>query len=626
MKLLFNSGVLGNISVSDISNCFGCHFGKQHAFPYNKSTSFTTAPFALVHSDVWGPASQPTKGGSIYYVLFIDDFTRYTWLYLMKTRSELYTIYTAFSTMVATQFDTKIKIFRSDSGGEYMSHKFRSYLTSQGTLAQLSCPATPQQNGVAERKHRHILETARSLIHSSHVPLQFWGEAVLTATYLINRTPSTVLSGISSYEKLFSFQPDLSHLKVFGCTCFVLLSDNERTKLGPKSTVCVFLGYGIEQKGYRCYDPKMNKLRVSRNVTFLEQIPFYTLPIAPSSPEQPLIYPLDPFPDLFPSDSSSPPTLQVYHRRPKSTPATSDSEALPPPSDHGPIPSAPDVQDLPQSRRYPLRTRLPPSRFGFVCTDHFFPSYKSFLAAIHSLAEPRSYKEAILHPHWKSAIAEELAALQHTQTWDLVPLPSGKRAIGCKWIFKIKTKSDGTVDRYKARLVAKGYTQEYGVDYEETFAPVAKMTTVRIFISVAAVRHWPLYQLDVKNAFLNGFLQEELYMHPPPGVTRPPHYVCRLNRALYGLKQAPRAWFERFSTSIISIGFSQSAHDSALFTRFSPSGCVFLLLYVDDMIITGSDTTGILSLKSFLHRQFEMKDLGHLRYFLGIEVAYSPNG
>ena len=169
----------------------------------------------------------------------------------MKNRSELYTIYTTFSTMVSTQFDTRIKIFRSDSRGEYMSHKFRSYPASQGALAQLSCPATPQQNGVVERKHRHILETARSLIYSSHVPLQFWGEAVLTATYLINRTPSIVLSGTSPYEKLFSWKPDLSYLKVFGSTCFVLLHDNERTKLSPKSIVCVFLWYDIEQKGYR---------------------------------------------------------------------------------------------------------------------------------------------------------------------------------------------------------------------------------------------------------------------------------------------------------------------------------------------------------------------------------------
>ena len=191
------------------------------------------------------------------------------------------------------------------------------------------------------------LETARSLIYSSHVPLQFWGEAVLTAIYLINRTPSSVLSGTSPYEKLFSCKPDLSYLKVFARTCFVLLHDNERTKLSPKSTVCVFLGYGIEQKGYRCYDPKTNRLRVSRNVTFLEHIPFYTLPTQSPSPEQPTVYPLDPFPDLFPSDTPSPPPLQVYHRRPKPLSTPPDSAAPPPPSDHGPLSSAPDVQDPP---------------------------------------------------------------------------------------------------------------------------------------------------------------------------------------------------------------------------------------------------------------------------------------
>eukprot|EP00268_Persea_americana_P019839 TRINITY_DN20208_c0_g1_i1.p1 TRINITY_DN20208_c0_g1~~TRINITY_DN20208_c0_g1_i1.p1 ORF type:complete len:215 (-),score=29.01 TRINITY_DN20208_c0_g1_i1:142-759(-) len=196
------------------------------------------------------------------------------------------------------------------------------------------------------------------MLHSSHVPLKFWGEAVLTAAYLINRTPSTVLSGISPYEKLFSYKPTLSHLKVFGCTCFVLLHDNERTKLEPKSTICVFLGYGIEHKGYRCYDPKTNKLRISRNVTFLEHIPFYTLPIASSSPEQPSIYPLDPFPDLFPSDKvssspvqpASPPPLQVYHRRPNPTSAPSESAAPSPTTDHGPLSSAPDLQDPPLPR------------------------------------------------------------------------------------------------------------------------------------------------------------------------------------------------------------------------------------------------------------------------------------
>jgi hypothetical protein len=221
---------------------------------------------------------------------------------------------------------------------------------------------------------------------------------------------------------------------------------------------------------------------------------------------------------------------------------------------------------------------------------------------------------------------DELTALANTQTWDLVTLPDGKNLIGCKWVFKVKTHSDGSLERYKARLVAKGFSQEYGIDYEETFAPVAKMTSVRLLISVAAVHQWPLFQLDVKNAFLNGYLTEEVYMRPPPGFSHAPGLVCRLRRALYGLKKSPRAWYARFHDVVLQIGFQPSTHESALFIRRTSQGLVLILLYVDDMIITGSDSTAIDEVKRHLFHEFEMKDLGPLRYFLGIEVASSSDG
>ncbi|KAK4336544.1 hypothetical protein RND71_044146 [Anisodus tanguticus] len=221
---------------------------------------------------------------------------------------------------------------------------------------------------------------------------------------------------------------------------------------------------------------------------------------------------------------------------------------------------------------------------------------------------------------------EELTVLNKTGIWDLVFLPTGKKTIGSRWVYKIKTKSDGSIERCKARLVAKGFAQEYGMDYEETFAPVAKMTSIRVLIVVASVRHWHISQMDVKNAFLNGDLQEEVYMVPPSGVSHSPGQVCKLKKALYGLKQAPRAWFDKLSIVVSSLGFISSFHDSALFVKSSPAGCILLLLYVDDMIITGDDIDGIANLKSTLSRHFEMKYLGHLRYFLGIEVAYSEKG
>ncbi|KAL0544378.1 hypothetical protein IC582_019492 [Cucumis melo] len=243
-----------------------------------------------------------------------------------------------------------------------------------------------------------------------------------------------------------------------------------------------------------------------------------------------------------------------------------------------------------------------------------------------SLVEPSSYKEASTNPLWKQAMDNELQALTKTHTWDYVDLPPGKKPIGCKWIFKIKTHSDGSIERYKARLVVKGYSQEYGIDYEETFAPVARMTSVRSLLAIAAAKQWPLLQMDVKNAFLNGTLSEEVYMKPPPGTTPPPQKVCLLRRALYGLKQAPRAWFATFSSTITQLGFTSSSHDSALFTRQTPNGIVLLLLYVDDMIITGDDPQAISDLQCYLGKHFEMKDLGNLNYFLGLEISSSSSG
>ena len=203
-------------------------------------------------------------------------------------------------------------------------------------------------------------------------------------------------------------------------------------------------------------------------------------------------------------------------------------------------------------------------------------------------------------------------------------MPHGKSAIGCKWIYKIKAKSDGSIKRYKARLVAKGYVQEYGIDYEETFAPVARITSVRSLLAIAAVHQWPLFQMDVKNAFLNGDLTEEVYMQEPPSYSDYPDKVCLLRHVLYGLKQACRAWFAKFSNIVHQFGFLSSSHDTALFIRRSNKVMILLLLYVDDMIITGDDHSGISNFKLFLHQQFEMKDLGHLSYFLALRSLLIP--
>ena len=630
LKYLASTGALENLSTHDISTCSGCKLAKFSALPFNRSISYSLAPFDLVHSDVWGRCPIATKGGSHYYVSFIDDYTRYCWVYLMKNRSEFLGIYKSFRAFVKTQHSAVIKYFRCDLGGEYTSNEFSELLALDGTVHQSSCTDTPEQNGVAERKHRHIVETARSLLLSALVPSVFWGEAVLTAARVINMIPSSHISGMSPFEKLHGHPPDYSSLRVFGCACFVLRPRVERSKLSSRSALCVFLGYGEGQKGYRCFDPVTQKLYVSRHVVFLEHIPFFSIPdsthnltksdlirIDPFSEDQDIVFTPTPSPTDIGISASDAPITSVQPIPPEAT-----SEIVDPPQPLPPQATSEIVDPLP---RYPKRirksTNLPD--FSYSC---YSSSFASFLATIHNLSEPLSYKEAVLDPLWQQAMTEELSALHNTGTWDLVPLPSGKSKIGSRWVYKIKTKADGSIERYKARLVAKGFSQQYGMDYEETFAPVAKMTTIRTIIAVASIRQWHISQMDVKNAFLNGDLQEEVYMTPPPGVSHNPGEVCKLKKALYGLKQAPRAWFEKFSTVITSLGFRSSNHDSALFIKVTTAGRILLSLYVDDMVITGDDIAGIDRLKLELASRFEMKDLGPLRYFLGIEVASSPKG
>jgi hypothetical protein len=234
--------------------------------------------------------------------------------------------------------------------------------------------------------------------------------------------------------------------------------------------------------------------------------------------------------------------------------------------------------------------------------------------------------EASSIPEWQLAMLEELSALERTGTWDIVPLPSNVVPVTCKWVFRVKIKSNGSIERYKSRLVAHGFQQTQGLDYDETFAPVAHMTIVRKLIVVAASSFWTISQMDVKNAFLHGDLHEEVYMHPPSGVNAPSGHVCRLRRALHGLKQAPRDWFERFISIIKDVGFPSSDHDPALFIHTSPKGRTILLLYVDDLLITGDDSEHISQVKKHLSKEFQMSDLGPLSYFLGIEVLQTRKG
>lgn len=237
--------------------------------------------------------------------------------------------------------------------------------------------------------------------------------------------------------------------------------------------------------------------------------------------------------------------------------------------------------------------------------------------------EPTCYTQAKQHLAWRQAMDAEYNSLISNGTWSLVPPPSTKNVIGCKWVFR-QRKADGSIDRHKARLVALGCSQQEGLDFHETFSPVVKPATIRLILSITFSRQWPIRQLDVQNAFLHGFLREEVYMRQPSGYIHPshPHLVCRLHKSLYGLKQAPRAWFQRLSSLLISLGFRASLSDASLFIYNDGTHEMFLLIYVDDFLITGSSEALLHRLVSFMGVHFAMKDLGPLHYFLGIEASF----
>ena len=381
-------------------------------------------------------------------------------------------------------------------------------------------------------------------------------------------------------------------------------------KLDFRSACCLFLGYSLHNKGYICLSSS-GKTFISRHVVFNEDVFPY------SNPQYGFL------PALSTPSISPPihPTLTVLSSPTHSTIATSAS--LPTSSLHlqqsSSCSTAPITRNSsPTHNIHPMKTR---AKAGIVKPKIFSAHTDS------GSPEPTTVAAAFASPQWTQAMNDEYRALITNGTWTLTSLPPGANLVGCKWIFKHKFNADGSFQRHKARLVAKGYSQSEGLDYSATFSPVVKPTTIRVVLAHAVSSHWPIHQIDINNAFLNGDLHEHVYMQQPPGfLATNPKLVCKLHKAMYGLKQAPRAWFQKLSHTLNNIGFRSTISDPSLFVRFANSSTLFVLIYVDDIIITGSSSTAITSLITTLSSHFALKDLGPLHHFLGIEVSTLPSG
>lgn len=594
-------------------HCHVCHLAKQKHLSFPISNTTSVAPFDLLHIDVWGPFSVPTPEGFRYFLTIVDDHSRATWVYLMKLKSDVLFVFPNFLTMIENQFQTRVKAVRSDNAPEL---SFTDLYKHKGILSFHSCPETPEQNSVVERKHQHILNVARALMFQSHIPLHFWGDCILSAVFLINRLPYPNLDHKSPFQILTSKIPSYDQLKTFGCLCYKSTSPKSRTKFDPRAKACVFIGYPTGIKGYKLFDLETNSISVSRHVLFYENIfPF--------------------------ADSSLSDTAKAFFSCPDKPDAVVPSVRVS--SDESSMSSS-DVS-LPLAVTS-TRTRRPPTYLQdyhcnftslyplsrYLTYNKFSSLHFAFINAILLCSEPLNFSEAKKSKEWCNAVDAEFSSLEDLDTWEVCSLPKGKRTVGCKWIFKLKLHADGTVERHKGRLVAKGYTQTEGIDYVETFSPVAKMVTVKMILSLAAKRKWILHQLDISNAFLNGDLHEEIYMDLPPGYAErkgnnlPPNACLRLKKSIYGLKQASRQWFEKFSSAILSLGFEQINGDHTLFLLSSSQGNIILLVYVDDILIASDTEAAVSWFVTQLRSHFKLRDLGVLKYFLGLEIARSASG
>jgi histone deacetylase 1/2 len=597
--------------------CSSCQLAKSHRLPTYLSSSRAFKPLELIHMDIWGPASEKSTSGAKYFILFLDDFSRYTWFYPLHTKDQALPMFQQFKLQVENQFDDSIKCVQSDNGGEFKS--FITFLQQAGIVHRFSCPYNSAQNGRVERKHRHVGETGLALLAHASLPMKFWQYAFQSATFLINRMPSKVLNNASPYLTLFQKLPDYKSLRVFGCLCYPFIHPYNNHKLQYRSVQCIFLGYTLRNKGYLCLDYLTGRVYVTPHVVFDEtQFPFTTK----SPPSQPDDTPSTILPPAIPSLSSD------LSHCPVDTPISIHTDS---------IPTTVDSVSLNESATFPISLSSESVPTNEVTDSSLAPrmitrsmsgiTKKKVILNLTAVAEPYTLNQALKDPHWTRAMDQEIAALHHNHTWYLVAKPSDVNIVGCKWVYKLKHKPDGSIDRYKARLVAKGYHQTLGLDYFKTFSPVVKAATICIILTIALSSKWEVRQFDVHNAFLNGELKEQVYMSQPPGYvdTKFPTKVCRLRKALYDLKQAPRAWFQRLSSTLLQWGFSTSRTDSSMFISFGQSTTLIVLIYVDDILITGSSHMQIASLIAKLNSEFALRDLGRLTYFLGIEVSYHDN-
>jgi hypothetical protein len=665
-RKLVDSGAIIGVSLdpdSEETACDACVYARATQLPI--ASARITPPTQNfgdeIHTDVWGPSCVLTRQGRKYFITFTDDATRYTLTFLLHTKDEALKAYKAFESWVITQDHCKgIKVLHLDCGGEYLSGTFNTHLAAAGTARKLTPHDTPRLNSVTERLNRTLLERMQAFTHQSGLPKSLWGEVLRHATWLKNRTATRALDGKTPFAALYGRPPDLSGLRIWGCP--VLMHDAGGSKLEPRAQEARWLGFDVETRAHRVYWPGPGNVTVERNIYFKSSAALEGegLNIPTASSDRSADFDDPSTEDESTSESAPVPVEQPVEQESESAEVTlTDNPPAQPRRSQRLWKPSRIVRDLQAGEGVASsRPADPPLAPGLQVPGSFIEEHpeeeesggvwatingaltllEDFQGLEHAFAaetadaeaiEPRTLAEAKHRPDWplwEKAIEEELATLKKAGTWKLEKAPPGANIIGSKWVFKAKKDAAGNIACYKARLVAQGFSQIGGVDYDDTYAPVAKLASSRAIIVMANRLGLLLHQVDIKGAYLNGVLNpgEVLYMRHPPGYKDPAaaEHVLRLLKALYGLKQAGRRWYQFLVAIFTALGFLWCAVDQAMFFKIDIVNGVLtiVVVHVDDCTIAASTQKLIDEFIAGLRKHVEVTDLGELHWMLGLEI------
>jgi hypothetical protein len=547
----------------------------------------------------------------------------------------------------------RIKKIISDNGAEFKNSQIEGFLEEEGIKHEFSSPYTPQQNGVVERKNRTLLDMARTMLDEYKTPDQFWAEAINTACYSINQLYLHWILKKTSYELLTGKKPNIPYFRVFGSKCFILIKRGRNSKFAPKAVEGFLLGYDSNTRAYRVFNKFTRLVEVSCDIVFdetngsqVEQVDLYEL----DDEEAPCVALRNmSIGDVCPKETEEPRQTQDQPSSSmQASPPTQDEDKAQEEEDEDQDDDPPQEEDIDQGGDeddqnkeddQEIQDQIPPHPrvHQAIQRDHpvnsilddihkrvttrsrvaHFCEHYSFVSSI----EPYRVEDALRDPDWVVAMQEELNNFTRNEVWHLVPRPD-QNVVGTKWVFRNKQDEHGVVTRKKARLVAKGYSQVEGLDFDETYALVARLESIHILLAYATYHGFKLYQMDVKSAFLNGPIKEEVYVEQLPGFedSEYPSHVYKLSKALYGLKQAPRAWYECLRDFLITNGFKVGKSDPTLFTRTIAKNLFICQIYVDDIIFGSTNKSSCEEFSRIMIQKFEMSMMGELKYFLGFQI------